>query len=84
MQSEINIKVGNKAPKIYFSEIKEQCTNGGLKYGGIENLDLLMDNLKENCIPDLIFQMDIDNYESFLHERRKLMAQKIKKYYQLL
>jgi hypothetical protein len=85
MQSEINIKVGDKAPKIYFDEIKEQCTNGnGLKYGGIDNLEILMGNLKSNCIPESIFEMDVINYESFLLERRLLMAQKIKNYYQML
>jgi hypothetical protein len=84
MQSEINIKVGNKAPNVYFGELKEQCNNGGLKYGGIDSEAMLLDNLKLNCIPDVIFDMDIKDYEGFLKQRRKLMAQKIKEYYHSL
>lgn len=34
-QSEINIKIGNKPPKQYLGEMKEQCNGGELKYGGI-------------------------------------------------
>ncbi len=81
MQSEINIKVGNKAPKVYFTELNEQCQSGTKKYGGICELDQLKKNLAMNCIPESIFEMDIGDYDKFLEERRKLIAQKIKKYY---
>jgi hypothetical protein len=81
MQSEINIKVGNKAPNLYFQELKEQCNNGGLKYGGITSLDDLLENLLTNCIPENIFKMNIDNYQEFLEYRRNEMAMKMKQYY---
>lgn len=81
MQSEINIKVANKAPVIYFNELKEQCQNGGLKYGGIDSEKDLIENLKMHCIPENIFDMDIDHYDEFLAKRRRLMATKIKSYY---
>jgi hypothetical protein len=81
MQSEINIKVGNKSPNIYFDELKEQIKNGSLKYGGIYSIDELNKNLEENSIPQTIFDMDIKNYEEFLEQRRVLMAKKIKDYY---
>ena len=81
MQSEINIRVGDKAPKVYFNELRDQVNNGGLKYGGISNIPELMDNLRQNAIPENIFEMDIDQYKYFLAERRKLMAKKIKEYY---
>ncbi|MCP3684254.1 MAG: hypothetical protein GY861_16360 [bacterium] len=84
MQSEINIKVANKAPNIYFSEIKDQCNGGTLKYGGIQDLTELMHNLNMNCIPDAIFDMDVDRYEEFLNIRRTMMAEKIKEYYSKL
>ena len=70
MQSEINIKVGDKAPNIYFSDLREQATNGGLKYGGIQNMSELLDNLRQNSIPEGIFEMEIDNYKEFLVERQ--------------
>ena len=82
MQSEINIRVGNKSPSLYFNELKKQCINGvGLKYGGIDSLEMLMENLKQNCIPASIFDMDIEHYEDFLSQRRAMMARKMKTYY---
>jgi hypothetical protein len=80
MQSEINVQIGNKAPNVYFDELKEQCNGAGLKYGGIDNFQSLKENLMMNCIPDTIFSMDIDNYDEFLTQRRVLMAEKIRDY----
>lgn len=81
MQQEVNIKVGNKAPETYFSEVLEQCHSGELKYGAIATKEELSKNLKENCIPESVFSMTIENYQEFLMARRKLMAKKIKAYY---
>ncbi len=81
MQSEINIKVGNKAPNEYFNSVIEQIDSGDLHLSGINNLDDLKANLESNCVPFEIVNMGIDNYQDFLTERRKLMAEKIKNYY---
>lgn len=81
MQTEINIKVGDKAPNVYFAELKDQAANGGLKYGGISSYEQLQENLNMNCIPEEIFEMDINQYDDFLQLRRKLMAEKIFEYY---
>jgi hypothetical protein len=81
MQQEVNIQVGSKAPDVYFSEVLEQCHGGALKYGAITELQDLHKNLEQNCIPQSIFTMTIENYDEFLKERRKLMAKKIKEYY---
>jgi hypothetical protein len=81
MQQEINIKVGSKAPNVYFSELLEQCKSGVAKYGGITAEQELKENLKANCIPESIFDMTVEHYSDFLEERRKLMAEKMKKYY---
>ncbi|MFJ1389902.1 GmrSD restriction endonuclease domain-containing protein [Capnocytophaga canimorsus] len=75
MQSEINIKIGNKSPKDYFELIKQQSISG------ISNEQEFLENLKVNCIPTEIIQMNIEDYQDFLSLRRKLMAQKIKEYY---
>lgn len=61
MQSEINIKISDKSPDKYFNELIEQCNNGEIKYGGINNIDELNNNLNENCIPREVFNMNIDN-----------------------
>jgi hypothetical protein len=84
MQSEINIKIGNKAPKEYFADLIQQCSGGGLKYGGINSLEELKENLGMNCIPESIFTMTFENYEEFLEQRRLLMAKKIRDYYYTL
>jgi len=84
MQSEINIAIGNKPPSIYFKELYKQCDQDTPKYGGIIESNQLKKNFKMHCIPDGIEEMDIKDYDNFLNARRKLMAHKIKKYYQKL
>jgi len=84
MQQEINIAVGAKEPAQYFKELKAQCESGQLKYGSIDNYDELLQNLKMHSIPLSIFDATINNYDEFLIERRKLMAEKIKVYYNSL
>ena len=81
-QSEINIKIGNKPIEKYLQEVKEQCNGGILKYGGITNFDLILENLKQNAVPKNIFEMTMDDYQEFLAQRRKLMAQKMRIYYE--
>jgi len=82
MQQEINIKVGAKAPEVYFAELVEQCQGGKRKYGHIETMDELRENLRTHSIPESIIGMNVGHYEDFLEERRKLMAAKIRSYYQ--
>ena len=84
MQQEINIAIGAKSPNIYFKELKDQCSGGKMKYGAIDTHEELMENLKTHCIPESIFEADINSYDAFLQERRKMMSQKMKKYYQSL
>lgn len=80
-QSDINIKIGKKSPIKYMGQILNQCNSGELKYGSITDLKELHNNLEQNCIPKNIFEINIDNYEDFLNERRILIATKIKNYY---
>jgi hypothetical protein len=81
MQSEINIKVGNKPPKDYFALIHQQMAEDNRLVSGLSTEQELLDNLKASCIPAEIITMGIDDYNDFLIARRKLMAQKIKDYY---
>ena len=41
-------------------------------------------NLRMNCIPESVKNMDFNNYSEFLEERKKLIALKIKTYYENL
>jgi hypothetical protein len=81
MQSEINIKVGNKPPEEYFNKILDEMENQTNTLSGISNMVELENNLIVNCIPKEIISMKIDNYEDFLTSRRRLMADKMKEYY---
>lgn len=81
MQSEINIKVGNKPPKDYFELINDQIANNNKLVSGISSNGELLENLRANCVPPEIMQMTIDDYPDFLVLRRKLMSTKIMEYY---
>ena len=84
LQTEVNIQIGNKAPNEYMKTIIEQCNGQENKYGAINNIEDLHKNMEENCIPESLIYMTINDYEEFLKERRKLMANKIKQYYESL
>ena len=81
LQQEINIKIGDKAPDAYMKGVYEQCCTKQPVYGCITDEDELRRNLTQNCIPDGFESMSIGDYDRFLEERRKLMAQKIRNYY---
>ena len=81
MQTEINIKIGNKSPRSYFEILKKQCEGGPLKLGSIESMVDLRKNLEMNCVPESIMDMEFEDYERFLEERRRLMAQYMKHYF---
>jgi hypothetical protein len=80
----VNLAIKAKSPKEYMGKIKEQVNGGQIKIGEIDNWEDLKENLKMNCIPDTIFDMESDNYNIFLEERRKLMVEKIRHYYNRL
>ena len=66
------------------SEVLKQTEGGKAKYGGISDKKALAENLKQNCIPEGFDEMEFGDYEKFLKERRKLMAKKIRVYYESL
>lgn len=77
----VNKAVGDDAPNEYFRKAYQQCEEGKAAYGNISDTDALNRNLEANCIPMAVVDMDFSNYETFLAERRGLMARKIKEYY---
>jgi hypothetical protein len=83
-QSEINIAIGDKAPEKYFKELAEQVNGGKKKYGGITDEAGLRANLRESCIPESMLDGTIPDYDEFLEERRRLMALKIKTWFEAL
>lgn len=83
-QSEINIAIGDKDPEIYFEELAMQVDGGKKKYGGITSETEMKANLRMNCLPEMLLHGKIPPYDHFLASRRKLMAQKIKTYFDTL
>ena len=83
-QSEINIAIGDKAPEVYFAELAEQCNGGKKKYGGITDAAEMRANLRMNCVPETMLDARIPSYDEFLELRRKLMALKIKAWFEAL
>lgn len=83
-QSEINIAIGDKPPEKYFQELVHQCKGGVKKYGGILNEEELRLNLQMHCLPEALLEEVIPDYDTFLETRRKLMALKIKRWFEVL
>lgn len=83
-QSEINIAIGAKPPGSYFMELAEQCEGGVKKYGGITDKAEMTANLAMNCVPVAMLDGEIKDFSEFLEERRKLMALKIKAWFEVL
>jgi hypothetical protein len=83
-QSEINIAIGAKSPEVYFAELREQIAGGAKKYGGLVEREELLANLRMNCIPVAMLDGEIKPYAAFLEDRRKLMALKIKSWFEVL
>ena len=82
LDTPVNISIGKKAPKDYFSLALHQCGGEQAKCGSIMNEEDLRANLAINCIPEDVFDMDYTRYAEFLEKRRALMAAKIRKYYE--
>ena len=65
-----NIKIADKPPKEYFEDLQK-----------IYSTESLEEMLNSHAIPENFFEMD---YQTFLNERRKLMAKEIGKYFKTL
>lgn len=84
LDTQVNKAISDDTPCKYFSKVKEQCTTKNIEIGNISDETMLATNLTENCIPQNIFDMTVEDYDNFLIERRKLMAKLIEKYYKNL
>lgn len=85
-QSEINICIGDDPPKKYFPTLISKCEGKNDACGSIKNKNQLRENLNVHCIPfiDELLGGKQPEYGAFLRERRKLMALKIKNWFEKL
>ena len=84
LDTQVNKAIGDDAPADYFGKVVAQCNTKSITLGNITDLTLLAKNLEENCIPQSVKNMSFSDYEGFLAERRKLMAEMMKRYYMSL
>ena len=85
LETPVNISIGKAAPNDYFGRAVWQCQDGRIEVGTICDAVELAENLQTNCVPADVVNWSIDDYESkFLPARRKMMAEKIRKYYEAL
>ena len=82
-QSEINRTISDHPPAVYMQNVRQaiQQQEKTSPYSSIESEESLKKNLRQHCIPDGFETMDWNNYEDFLKERQKLIAQRLKQYY---
>ena len=84
LDTQVNKDISDEAPNVYFKNAIESCLNDKALYGNITEKNSLYKNLESNCIPKDIVNMDYLSYQDFLVARRKLMAKKIRDYYEHL
>lgn len=79
-----NIKVGKLPPIDYLDKIKEQIAQGTNEISTLVSEASLRSNIKTNDIPEFLETATHIDYKRFLEERRRLMADKLKTYYEQL
>ncbi len=79
-----NIKVGMLTPQDYLAKVLEQIKDDVFDISNLDSRKGLEENLKLNDVPSVLYTATHLDYNNFLIERRKLMAAKIKKYYEQL
>lgn len=83
-QSEINIAIGDRSPDKYFGQLAEQCRGGKVKYGGITNEKEMRANFRANALPECLLDGELLEYDKFLETRRRLMAAKLRTWFESL
>ena len=81
-QSEINISIGDESPDKVFAGLRAQVASGPLRFGAITDRKTLEQNLTQNCIPLSMLDGEVKSYDEFLIERRKLMAGRIRTWFE--
>ena len=84
LDTQVNKAISDDAPCRYFGVILKQCKTRDVQIGNITDENELAANLAENAIPGEVVYMDVNDYDRFLSERRKMMAAMIEKYYKSL
>lgn len=80
-ETPINIAIKDRAPSEYMGIVDAQVTSGELRLGEITSQGDLAANFAMNAVPTNLSSTTATSYETFLSDRRKLMARYIRDYY---
>lgn len=80
----VSAAIGDRSPDAYFAELARTATGGHMPFGDLESPDALRENFRQHCIPEHMATSSTVDYEAFLDERRKLMAARLRAYYESL
>jgi hypothetical protein len=83
-QSEINIAIGGRSPKDYFTQLRNQISSKQPSLGGIIDEVTLRHNMDIHCVPQVLLDGEFLEYDEFLAQRRKLMALRMRDWYDTL
>ena len=76
--NDINISVSDLAPHEYLGDI---LSGGNNHHSDIVNEAEMVNNFKDNAIPKILLQAEVDDYDEFLRQRQVLMAEMVREYY---
>ncbi len=80
-ETPINIAIKDRAPSEYMGIVDAQMASGELRLGEITSQGDLAANFAMNAVPTDLSSTTATSYETFLSDRRKLMARYIRDYY---
>ena len=83
-QTEVNIAISDRNPELYFRELAEQCRGGPRRFGGIDDRAALLDNLRAHALPECLADGEVPPYPEFLAQRRLLIADRLRRYFDSL
>lgn len=79
LRNDINISVSDLAPREYLGDILSGENN---HCSDIVNEAEMVNNFKDNAIPKILLQAEVDDYDEFLRQRQVLMAKMVREYYE--
>lgn len=83
-ETPVNIGIKDAAPAAYLARVDEQIASGESALGEISSTEELEASFAENAVPQSLRTTTAETYTEFLQQRRALMAEYIRDYYQSL
>lgn len=78
LRNDINISVSDLAPREYLGDILSGNNN---HHSDIVNEAEMINNFEDNAVPKILLQAEADDYDEFLQQRQRLMAEMVRDYY---